>query len=157
MAVPLSRKRPGRKAIRTQYRTPAWQQSNLDLPSGATDKLINLLAKGLPFSAFASFSDKAGIPAPELALILRIPTRTLVRRRSAGRLAPDESERLMRLVNIFEKAVQLFEGKIRPAVNWLRSPKKALSNHSPLEYVSFEISAREVENLIGRLEHGTFS
>src|SRR5256885_16840385 len=109
-------------------------------------------------STFFFFNDTATTEIYTLSLHDALPiSGALARRRSAGKLAPDESERLMRLVNIFEKAVQLFEGKIRPAVNWLRSPKKALSNHSPLEYVSFEISAREVENLIGRLEHGTFS
>jgi putative toxin-antitoxin system antitoxin component (TIGR02293 family) len=127
------------------------------LPNGPTDKLIKLLAKGLPFGLFNTLSDKTGIPALELASILSIPARTLARRKSTGRLAPDESERLIRFAHIFEKTVELFEGRIRPAVNWLRSPKKALSNHSPFEYISFEIGAREVESLIGRLEHGAFS
>jgi putative toxin-antitoxin system antitoxin component (TIGR02293 family) len=94
---------------------------------------------------------------PELASVLRIPERTLARRRVAGRLAPDESERLMRVASVFEKAVHLFEGEAGAAVIWLRSPKKALSNHSPLQYACFEVGAREVENLIGRLEHGIFS
>jgi putative toxin-antitoxin system antitoxin component (TIGR02293 family) len=58
---------------------------------------------------------------------------------------------------MFEKIVQLFEGETAAAISWLKSPKKALSNYSPLQYGRFEVGAREVENLIGRLEHGVFS
>ncbi len=164
MAILAAQKRSTGKATNAQRRILAGkrpkftgQQPKLVLPTGSPAQLIDIVSKGLPISAFTSLSNKTGIPLPELASILRIPARTLARRRSSGRLTPDESERLMRLMNIFEKAIELFEGQIDAAVAWLKTPKKALSNHSPLEYTSFEIGAREVENLIGRLEHGIFS
>lgn len=69
----------------------------------------------------------------------------------------EESERLLRLSSVFEKAVELFEGDVAAAVNWLVSPRKALGDHTPLEYSRTELGAREVEGLIGRLEHGVFS
>src|ERR1700676_1962727 len=92
-----------------------------------------------------------------LASIIGIPERTLARRKSTGRLTPDESERLLRISGIFEKAVELHEGDIAAAVNWLTTPKKILNHQSPLVYSRTELGAREVENLIGRLEHGIFS
>ncbi len=73
------------------------------------------------------------------------------------RLAKEESERLLRLSSIFEKAVELFEGDVSGAVNWLTTPKRALEGQTPLQYARTEVGAREVENLIGRLEHGVFS
>jgi len=63
----------------------------------------------------------------------------------------------LRISTIFEKSVELFDGDISAAVNWLTTPKKALNNQQPLTYSRTEIGAREVENLIGRLEHGVFS
>jgi len=36
-------------------------------------------------------------------------------------------------------------------------PNRALGNLSPLEMAATETGAREVENLMGRLEHGVFS
>jgi uncharacterized protein (DUF2384 family) len=39
----------------------------------------------------------------------------------------------------------------------LIAPRKAFGNQSPLDYSRTELGAREVENLIGRLEHGVFS
>jgi putative toxin-antitoxin system antitoxin component (TIGR02293 family) len=158
MTLLASQHRRARKTNRTPRRAClAGQGLSLGLTTVPTNELIHLIERGLPFKTLTTLSDKTGIPISELASVLRIPERTLARRRVAGRLAPDESERLMRVATVFEKAVQLFEGEADAAVTWLRSPKKALSNHSPLQYACFEVGAREVENLIGRLEHGIFS
>ncbi len=75
----------------------------------------------------------------------------------SGRLAPDESERLLRVSMLFEKAVDLFDGDVAEATRWLRSPQRGLGGPSPLEFARTEVGAREVENLIGRLEHGVIS
>ena len=39
----------------------------------------------------------------------------------------------------------------------LSKPVKALGMKTPLQYAATESGAREVENLLGRLEHGVFS
>jgi putative toxin-antitoxin system antitoxin component (TIGR02293 family) len=96
-----------------------------------------------------------GLPA--LGSLIGIPERTLARRRVAGKLTPEESERLLRVASIFEKAAELFEGDLEAAVGWLTSPKKALGQQQPLLYARTELGAREVENLLGRLEYGVFS
>jgi putative toxin-antitoxin system antitoxin component (TIGR02293 family) len=71
-----------------------------------------------------------------------------------GRLQPDESDRLVRAARIFAQAVGLFEGDEEAARRWLTSPQPALGGSTPWDYAATEIGAREVENLIGRLEHG---
>jgi len=58
---------------------------------------------------------------------------------------------------VFEQAVDLFEGNQANALKWLTAPKKELENETPLDYSRTELGAREVEDLIGRLEHGVFS
>src|SRR5580704_16809172 len=121
------------------------------------DDVILAVRRGLPYEALRKFSFETGFPLAAVALMIEIPERTLARRKADGRLAPDESERLLRISGVFEKAVGLFEGGVAEAIASLASPKKALANHSPLEYARFEVGAREVENLIGRLEHGVFT
>jgi putative toxin-antitoxin system antitoxin component (TIGR02293 family) len=158
MVVLTGRKQGTREAGQSSPRTRfGWQGSSLGLTDISTDKLIHLIERGLSFTTLTALSLQTGIPVLELASILGIPERTLARRRVVRRLAPDESEKLLRIATVFEQAVQLFEGDIGAAVAWLKSPKRALSNHSPLQYAGFEVGAREVENLIGRLEHGVFS
>ena len=129
---------------------------SLGLSLGGTDDLIREVRKGLPFKTLESLSLESGISVSELASIVEIPERTLARRKAAGRLGRDESERLLWLSRIFEKAVQLFNGDVVEAVSWLRRPRRALANHTPLAYSATELGAREVENLIGQLEHGVF-
>lgn len=131
--------------------------ASLGLKAAQADKLIHEVERGLPYKALESLAAASGVAVSVIASIAGIPDRTLARRKAASRLAPDESERLLRLSTIFEKAVGLFEGDIPAAVTWLTSAKKALGNQTPLGYSRTEIGAREVENLIGRLEHGVFS
>jgi putative toxin-antitoxin system antitoxin component (TIGR02293 family) len=131
--------------------------SSLGLAALATDDLIDAVQRGLSFRALETFSSETGFAPSSVASMIQIPERTFARRRSTGRLSPDESERLLRISTIFEKAVALFEGNVGEAIEWLTKPKKALGDKDPLSYSRSEIGAREVENLIGRLEHGVFT
>ena len=58
---------------------------------------------------------------------------------------------------VFDRALELFEGDSRAAERWLSSPKAALGGAVPSELAKTEAGAREVEALIGRIEHGVFS
>ena len=80
-----------------------------------------------------------------------------MRRKAKGRLRPEESERLLRVSGIFERALDLFAGDTDAARHWLTTPSEELSNHSPLEFARTELGAREVEDFITRLEHGVFT
>lgn len=113
--------------------------------------------RGFSYQALIALETNSGISVQSWAETIGIPERTLARRRTAGRLAPEESEKLLRVSSIFEKAVELFEGDVSSAVHWLAAPKLALENQTPLQYARTEVGAREVENLIGRLEDGVFT
>lgn len=131
--------------------------ASLGLRSTSTPKLIEQLEAGLSFEAIEALEANSGLDMAMLATLIGIPDRTLSRRKSVGRLGRDESERLLRISNIFEKAVELFEGDTESAVQWLTTPKKALGGQQPIQFSKTEPGAREVENLIGRLEHGVFT
>ena len=131
--------------------------ASLGLTARSTTELINQVERGFPFKALLSLESMSGISTSEFASIIGIPDRTLARRRAAGKLTPEESERLLRISAVFEKAVGLFEGDVPAAVKWLTSPRKSFDNQSPLNYSRTELGAHEVENMIGRLEHGVYS
>jgi len=143
---------PRRRRLRFRVRG-----ESLGLKPTRTDQLVGEIEAGLSFRALESLADLSGLSVPLIASTLGIPERTLARRKADGRFAPDESERLLRLSILFEKAVELFEGNVTGAVGWLTHPQRALSCQTPLAYSRTELGAREVENLIGRLEHGVFS
>jgi putative toxin-antitoxin system antitoxin component (TIGR02293 family) len=59
--------------------------------------------------------------------------------------------------DLFAKAVDAFDGDLESAARWLTTPKEYLGSKTPLSYAKTEAGAREVENLLGRLEHGIYS
>jgi putative toxin-antitoxin system antitoxin component (TIGR02293 family) len=63
-----------------------------------------------------------------------VPERPFARRKLVEKFSPEESEKLLRLSNVFEKAVRLFDRNVEAAVAWLRSPKRALGYKAPLTY-----------------------
>ena len=129
----------------------------LGLTADKPDDLIRQLERGFSFKTLQSFESRSGLALARLAGIIGIPERTLARRKVSRRLTPEESERLLRISSVFEDAVDLFEGDVSAAVKWLTTPRRALGDRTPLAYARTEPGAREVENLIGRLEHGIFS
>ena len=78
---------------------------------------------------------------------------TLHRRFAEGRFKAEESERLYRYVELFERAVTLFEDEAKARV-WLGKPALALGGETPLEFAKSEQGAREVLDVIERLEYG---
>jgi putative toxin-antitoxin system antitoxin component (TIGR02293 family) len=131
--------------------------ASLGLRQTETSDLIEEILAGLSFRTLETFSSESSLPLAEIASLIEIPQRTLARRKVIGKLSSEESERLLRLSRVFEKAVALFEGNVDAAVVWLRRPKRALGNKSPLTYSRTELGARQVEDLIGGLEHGVFA
>jgi len=119
--------------------------------------LIRLVGRGLPWSTVPAFARVSGFSQQELAEFLGTPARTFTRRRISGTLDPAESERLLRLAEIYDAALSLFNGDHDGARQWLTAPVLGLGNARPIDYARTELGAREVRNLIGRLEDGIFS
>ncbi len=140
-----------------QYSGSSPLGASLGLRESGIDALIDEVRAGLPFKTLESFSSESGMGVSEIASLIELPERTMARRKVAGRLTSGESERLLRLSKVFEQAVGLFEGNVQAAVAWLKTPKRALGDKSPWLYLQSEIGAREVEDLIGQLEHGVFA
>jgi putative toxin-antitoxin system antitoxin component (TIGR02293 family) len=125
-----------------------------------TDDVVEILGSiesGLPFNTLRRLQERVGLPWNDVAELVQIKPRTLTRRKLQRRLQPDESDRLIRVSRIFEKAAELFEGDLDATRRWLSSPQKALAGSTPFAFAKTDLGAREVENVIGRLEHGVFS
>jgi putative toxin-antitoxin system antitoxin component (TIGR02293 family) len=112
------------------------------------------LQEGVPRLAFNQLRTDLGVSNEDLADILGIPTRTLARR--TERFKPDESERLLRVGSVWAMALAVLESQ-SAARRWMTQPKRALGGLTPLRCCDTEIGAREVESLLGRIEHGVFS
>jgi len=131
------------------------------IPSGtkhrtAVGYLIQTVLSGLPFSELIALRKLLGLPLEQLAGNLGISRATLHRRKHAGKLEQGESDRVVRYARLVGKAADVFGG-LDEAREWLRFPQFGLGDATPLEYARTEIGAREVENLLGRIDHGVYS
>jgi putative toxin-antitoxin system antitoxin component (TIGR02293 family) len=120
-------------------------------------QLLARVERGFPFTALERFKATSELSWEEIAAAVQVPLRTLTRRRGEGRLQPAESDRLLRAARLFQLVLDLFEGDRVAARRWLASPQRALGGRTPLAFARTETGAREVERLVGRLEHGVFA
>lgn len=112
---------------------------------------------GLLVDEFDILRTMLGLSVEKLAALIGISVATLSRRRATKQpLDRDHSDRLVRYARLFWQAVALFDGDERTARDWLARPASGLGGAAPLDFAETEIGAREVEDLIGRLEHGVY-
>jgi putative toxin-antitoxin system antitoxin component (TIGR02293 family) len=128
--------------------------SLLGLRSFDTAGLVKRLEEGISYSAFERLKKSLQVSSRELADAALITPRTLARRKRAGRMQSDESDRLVRLARVFSRAIELFEGNSERALEWMKRSSRALGGPSPFEMAKTEVGAAEVERLINQLEHG---
>jgi putative toxin-antitoxin system antitoxin component (TIGR02293 family) len=118
----------------------------------------NVIRGGFTYKSLSDFAKASQLPLGSVAKLIDLPLSTLDRRKKSNRpLKPDESDRLYRLAQVFEKAVRLFEGNVVAARQWLAAPVRALGQQVPLELVQTAVGAQMVIEVIGRLEHGVFT
>jgi putative toxin-antitoxin system antitoxin component (TIGR02293 family) len=118
--------------------------------------LIERVRVGLPLSEFHVMQEMLGVTEERLGGLLGMSRATLHRRKKGGTLEPAESDRLVRFARLASLASQTLGG-IVAARSWLSAPAFAFHGECPLDYADTEMGAREVEALLGRLEHGVFS
>jgi putative toxin-antitoxin system antitoxin component (TIGR02293 family) len=119
--------------------------------------VVEHVERGLQFNSVERLRQEMDLSAKDMAELLQIKFRTFLRRKEEGRLHPDESDRVIRASRLFGRALDLFDGNAEAAKSWLLGPQRALGGAVPLEIARTEVGAREVERLIGRLEHGVFT
>jgi putative toxin-antitoxin system antitoxin component (TIGR02293 family) len=122
----------------------------------STSNLVERVQSGLSIEELDYLQASLDIPIESLAPKLGISRATLHRRKGAGRLHREESDRVLRFARLMGKAIEVFETK-ENARKWLGSPQTGLGGAVPLDYAETEVGAREVEDLLGRIEYGVYS
>lgn len=122
----------------------------------AAPRLIAELTRGLAVKELEDLRDHLDLPMEKLISLLGMSKATLHRRKLRGRLEPDESDHVLRFARLMGHAVEVLESP-ENARGWLNSPQIGLAGAVPLEYARTEVGAREVEDLLGRIEYGVYA
>lgn len=115
--------------------------------------LAERVRKGLPFAALSAVMQEYGISRDVLCDILHLSRRNLLRRKEQRRLSPDESDRLYRLARVLAHANRVFEDPEESA-DWIQTPNAALGKRPPLILLDTDIGVQQVDQVLGRIEHG---
>jgi putative toxin-antitoxin system antitoxin component (TIGR02293 family) len=125
-------------------------------PGFTATRLISALKSGLPVEELDDLRRSLDLPMDKLLPRLGLSKATFHRRKAAGRLDMAESDRVVRFARLLGLAAAVLES-LETGRRWLASPQVGLGGATPLEFAETEVGAREVENLLGRLEYGVYS
>ncbi|NYU08078.1 hypothetical protein A8O28_04445 [Enterobacteriaceae bacterium CCUG 67584] len=131
-----------------------WQVAGLTTPDGLA--VLKQIETGLDGKVAGLIAEWVKISKSEVGKMSGIPPTTFGRS-VKDRFSPDQSERLVRVIRVIDRAVELFEGDKVEAQKWLFESNRALGWKAPAALLSSETGAYEVLNLITRLEHGVYS
>lgn len=116
---------------------------------------VHLVRQGFPFVCASELARRLGLQDSQLASTLAVSPTTLGKRRRRGFLTVRESEKILRIAMVFERATEVFQAP-DAAVDWLNSRNSALSGVTPLSLLDTEFGAEEVSRILGTIEHGVF-
>jgi putative toxin-antitoxin system antitoxin component (TIGR02293 family) len=115
--------------------------------------LAERVRKGLPFAALSAVMEQYGIARDVLCDLLHLSPRNFLRRKDQKRLSPDESDRLYRLARVLAHANRVFEDPDESA-DWIQTPNVSLGKQQPLTLLDTDIGVQQVDQVLGRIEHG---
>jgi putative toxin-antitoxin system antitoxin component (TIGR02293 family) len=121
-----------------------------------------LIKRGIPLGVISHIKREFNLPDEVIARIIGVSPRTVSRRRrtvkipAKERLSPVESDRVYRFARIVAIAEDVFEDK-KEALEWLNNPQYGLGGRVPFDMLQTDAGAREVEELLLRIDYGVIS
>src|SRR5712671_7521091 len=93
---------------RGAMKTATLEKKTLSVKAKHPSDLIRQIQKGLRFSELETLQNSLEMPFEQLAAKLSISRSTLQRRKAAGRLSPDESDKVIRYSRLVRQAADFF-------------------------------------------------
>ena len=153
-----SRRRPSAPSALSpdapQRRSRAVMSDVLGVEADDRMRVIDAVERGFESSAVGRLATTFDISEGDVLEAVDISRSTFSRRKKRQeRLTTSESDRLYRVIRLFGRAVEVL-GSEPDAQQWMRTSKRALGGGSPLIMARTDAGAQEVEDLLGRIEHG---
>lgn len=141
--MPTTNESPSQDAFEQSLKDRLHDRGGAD--SALTSQEIRL---GIPFEHLQRLAERLALTQETLTRVLGISERTLQRRKESGRLSPEESDRVERLLRIWRLALRAFDDEEEDARAWLTAPKRTLNDETPMEHLDTEPGARTVAEML---------
>lgn len=122
-------------------------------PSNAISKRLNYSGISVQLDQLAN---QLGVTLKELAPLLQLSESTLHRLRRQTSINKHTAERFDLLTAIVQHGLRVYGGDQQALQNWLRYPLGELDGRTPLETLTTIAGFTQVDDVLGRIEHGIF-
>jgi putative toxin-antitoxin system antitoxin component (TIGR02293 family) len=117
---------------------------------------LEAVEAGVPVATMDNFVAASGMKQKDVLEVV-IPLRTLKHRKARKEpLTLDESDKLVRLIRVYDQAVHVL-GEKEKAVYWLSEPKRRFEGRTPIQMMVTGLGTRMVEEMLGQIQHGMFA
>lgn len=130
---------------------PARPQS----PTSAVRRSLQIKATGLD-AQLTQLAGQLGVTLKELAPLLQLSESTLHRLRRQTALTGPTAERVELLRGIIQHGLRVYGGEEPAFQDWLRYPLGELDGRTPLQTLTTIAGFTQVDDVLGRIEHGIF-
>lgn len=115
----------------------------------------DLVLDGLPGICVISFKDYAGLSTSSISDLLGVSEKTYFRVQAHPNrpIDPVMSDRLVRAAKVMALAEEVLESR-EEAIGWMGEQQAALGNAVPRDLLTTDTGAKQVEDLLLRMEHG---
>lgn len=121
---------------------------------GDAYKLINKARKGVEYKTFKSFAEAFPIKREAWSDILNLSERTLQRyERTSKRFEPSQSEKILLIMNLVEKGVEIFGSKDKFRA-WINIQNIALGGNKPIDLFDNFFGITMVSDELTKIEYG---
>lgn len=122
------------------------------IPESDPRTILARVRDGLPVQALDQLVRDTGLTAKEVEHLI-VPRKTLAHRRKLGTLSPDQSDRLMRVQKLINRASETF-GDLASALVFLRAPKQRLGGTSLMSLLDTDAGADVLVEWLTHIDHG---
>lgn len=116
--------------------------------------LLDAINKGFSVNVLREVAGNLSVDVYGIGKYINVSSATLDRRLKSGVLTPAESDRLYRFTEIYDAALDLFEGDKEMANQWLNTPAIGLGNEIPMSVIRTSTGANDVLLLLQKLDRG---
>lgn len=133
----------------------ATHQPHTRLNTSISERPVQIKQTGLDVQ-LNQLANQLGVSLKELAPLLQLSESTLHRLRRQTALGGSTSERVELLQAVIQHGLRVYGGDEQALRDWLRYPLGELDGRTPLQALTTIAGFTQVDDILGRIEHGIF-
>lgn len=131
-----------------------FQGTALSFMSNSAQEIIRHTREGVPAKSVAEISNLLEMPRTSFYEAVHISRSTNEARIMKNqKLPPDDSDRIVRVARVLERAIGVFEDN-HAARQWLKRQIRSLGGVAPISLLDTQTGYELVMDTLGRIEHG---